>query len=510
MSAPAGKSVVARNTLYAALGYFVSFAVPILVTPYIIHRITQEGFGILTALGALGAWLTRIDLGIGAALPREVAERRARGDEEGLAALAARWLLFDALAGAAVIALAALAGRPLLALAVPHAEAGAAYPALVAFAAQAALVVLMRHQIASLHGLQRMDLTNGLTIVVTPLSVGVLVLFLERGWGILGVVLNGVVSAALQVLLLFALLRRAGYPFGRVLRGASLGRLMGFGWKLEAAQVIAQVTRSDRLLLSATGLPPALLGFYQIGAGVADRLASAIQTLSSAVFPAASDLAARGERERILTLLMRGTKYHALAAAGLLGFATLFGPEIVVLWLGRPIPEAVAVLRLMAAGSALYSIVSCAQAVAVGLGRPGLPLAGALAGLAGTAVLYITLGRRYDYGGLAGSVSAGLGLAQAVFMIGFHRMMEFRWREWMGNALLKPLAAFAPVLAVYGAWRLAAPHLGDVSGRAGALALLGPAFLLSAALAWALARAFKVIDPVDVDVLRSLARRAPA
>jgi O-antigen/teichoic acid export membrane protein len=366
---------------------------------------------------------------------------------------------------------------------------------------------------ASLEGMQRLDLVNRTALAIAPISAVVLVILLERGWGSFGVALNGAVFSLLQVLIFALLLRGTGHPLTlrpSARRPGELARLVRFGWKLEANQLLLQLFRSDRLLLSATGLGVALVGVYQIGANVAERLGSTVRTLSSVVLPAASDLAARGDRVRLTLLLMKSTKYHSLAVAGLLGFAALFAPELLLLWLGQPMPEAVTVLRLLVAGSAVYSIVSPLQGMAVALGRPGLVLRGTLAGLAGAAVLYTIMGRRYDYGGLAGSVAAGTILSQAVFMIGFHGLLEFRWREWVGNAFLKPLAVIAPLLLVCGVWRLAAPHLWSVAGRGQALALLAPAFLLSAGLAWGLSRIFGIVDDYDVDVLKSLGRPSSA
>jgi len=514
MSAPAGKAVLARNTASSFLGYFVAFAVPILLTPYIFHKVGRDGFGILAALGTLGLWLSRFDLGIWAALPREVADRRARDDRAGLESLATTWLTVDILFGAVLMGGVVAVGRAWLPWLLPAEKASEIHPVLIAIGLQAVLAPLLRHLIGSLEGMQRLDWVSKTNAVVSPLSAIGVVLFLERGWGLLGVAVNGVIFSVLQIVAFAVMLRRAGYPLTfepSAYRAADLKRLIGFGWKLEANQLLLQAFRSDRLLLAITGLPAALIGFYQIGAGAADRLVSLVQTLSSAVLPAASDLAARSDRDRIVLLLMRGTKYGALAATGLVGFAALFAPEVLVLWLGQPMAEASAVLRLLAAGLTLSAIVTCAKGVAVALGGPGRVLGGTLSGLAGAAILYIAVGRRYDYGGLAGSISAGMALAQAVFMIGFHGLLEFRWREWVGNAFLKPLAAIVPLLAVHGVWRWASPHLlPEVTGRLQALAVLAPAFALSVGLAWALARTFKVIDDYDVDVLKSLGRRSAA
>jgi O-antigen/teichoic acid export membrane protein len=199
-----------------------------------------------------------------------------------------------------------------------------------------------------------------------------------------------------------------------------------------------------------------------------------------------------------------------LAAFGLLGFAAVFGHELMMLWMGRPLPDSVTVLRIMTVGGIATAIGSCGQSVVVALGRPGWPASCGAIGLASTVFLYTTMGRRYDYVGLAASVSAGLALIQIVFMIGLRRFLEFRWREYVGNALLKPAVLAVPLALVYAGWRALAPHLPAVDSRLRAFLVLVPAFLASASLGWAMARFFRVIDDYDLGVLKSSSRRASA
>ena len=144
------------------------------------------------------------------------------------------------------------------------------------------------------------------------------------------------------------------------------------------------------------------------------------------------------------------------------------------------------------------------------LGRPWLQTTAAAVGLVFALLLYMTLGRRYDVEGLAWAATSGLALVQIIQMIGLRRALFFRWREYVGNAFLKPLSFAAPVAFVFGVRTLLAPYLPEIDGRLVAFAHLAPAFLLALGLGWVAARAFRVIDAEDLDVLKSLTRRVPA
>jgi O-antigen/teichoic acid export membrane protein len=240
------------------------------------------------------------------------------------------------------------------------------------------------------------------------------------------------------------------------------------------------------------------------------RLAGSVTVLSSGILSAASDLAARGDLDRVRVLFFRGTKYHALAGVGLLGFAALFGQELMMFWMGQSLPASVTVLRIMALGGIATAIGSCGQSVAAALGRAGWTAFCSGLGLAATVFLYMTVGRRYDYVGLAGCVSVGLALIQITFMIGLRGFLEFRWREYVGNALLKPAVLAVPLAGVYAGWWALARHLPPVNSRPRAFLVLSVAFLLCAGLGWVMARAFRVVDDYDLDVLKSPGRPVSA
>jgi len=511
---PADKATLTKNTAYSVIGYLVSYALPIFLVPYVIWRVPLADYGVWIAVSVVGMWLSRCDLGIWAAIPREVAECRAREDTQGLRTLAATWWIFDGVVSVSILIAAVAFGKLLLPYVVPKADEARAFPVLFLVSVQSALAPILRHQVQTLGGLQRLDLVHKMSIPVALLSAAATVLFLELGWGIEGLAASGAFFGVVQVPILSMLIAGVGHPKDLSPKHFSAGvlaRLIRFGWKLEAGQAILQAFRSDRLLLMMTGFPSERVARYQFGAAVPDRLSGFVSVLSSAILPAATDLATRGDQERVRFLLMRGTKYHALAAFGLLGFAALFAPELLVLWLGRPFPDVVGVLRILTLGFGAWAVTCCAQAIAAALGRPGLQLAGGAAGLGLTVVLYIAVGRRYDYGHLAWAVTSGLALAQIAFMIGFRKVMAFRWREFAGNALLKPAVLALPLLAAYAAWRgLVAPQVPPVETRAQAAAVVVPAFAAVLVLGWLAARACRVLDAVDVGALKSLGRRIPA
>jgi len=118
------------------------------------------------------------------------------------------------------------------------------------------------------------------------------------------------------------------------------------------------------------------------------------------------------------------------------------------------------------------------------------------------------VGRRYDYVGLAAFVPAALALIQIIFMSGLRRFLEFRWREYVGNALIKPAILAVPLAGVYAAWGAVAPYFPPLDHRLRAFLGLATTFAPAALGSWAMARAFGVINIVDLDVLKATGHRS--
>jgi len=373
MTGSADRSVLARNTVWSVIGYAVQFLAPLVLIPYIVSSVGRETYGgVWVTLYTLASWVSYFDLGLWGSLTRDVADRHARGDREGLRTLwATRWT-YDLVGIALVLAVTSGAGAEIVRRfsTVAHPSSALIF---VGLAAQAAIGPMLRHLSCTLNGLQRLDLLNLMAVGITVLWAGGQVAALALGWGLVGLMVNGLVFSLLQVAILLAMIARLGYPMSfspRAFSMAECRRLLGFGWKTQASLGITQAFRNDRVVMGSRHVAGDTIASYQFGAGIMNRLSGSIAVLSSGVLAAVSDLAARGDRDRVRVVFLRGTKYHALAGFGLLGFAALFARELLVFWIGQPQPEAVVVLRIMTAGALATAIGSCGQSVAVALGRP--------------------------------------------------------------------------------------------------------------------------------------------
>jgi O-antigen/teichoic acid export membrane protein len=400
------------NTAYNALHSLASLLVGMILTPVLLRHLGVEGFGFWSLLWAIAGSLAVVDLRIGSAVTRFVADAWARGDLERLARVARAGLTFYLVLGVLEVALAGLLlGLPAQPLAFPEAVSGSGRLALVAAVAAFAVSSAASVFAGVLQGLQRFDLTALVAIGAT----------LGRGAGLLGVVAAGGGVAALvlveglvalaQGLALYGQARRL-LPGLRLAPGGPAGPLFrelgAFGLRLQVAHLAFLASfHGDKLLLSLfLGLPA--VAFYEVGSKVAYVMRGLPLLLVSAVGPVASALEAGGARGEIWRFYLRGTSLLVAAGTPLLVFTTVGAGAILRLWIGEELPEARQAVRLLAVGYYVNLLSGMAHTVAVGMGRPDLEMRRSLL------VTGLNLGLSASLIPLLGFVGAPLGTALAL------------------------------------------------------------------------------------------------
>jgi O-antigen/teichoic acid export membrane protein len=154
--------------------------------------------------------------------------------------------------------------------------------------------------------------------------------------------------------------------------------------------------QTDRVVLAALA-SPAWAGYYAIAARLANLLMECSNLVYVSTIAAAGALQGAGRWGAVRSLFVSTMK--AMSGGGaVLGILLIGLPgAVVTLWMGRPVPEAAMLLRVLAAGT-LVAIVMTGPGTAIckGIGRPGIEtryvVVGLLLNVALTVVLSLTIG----------------------------------------------------------------------------------------------------------------------
>ena len=495
-------------------GRLLSMAAWLLVTPLVLKALGATRFGLWTLVSTVAGFSLALDLGLSAAVTRFLASHRATGDDEGMRGALSLGVLGSVTLGLVWLLVVMLAPGPLLDLVrVEPALRPEAIAMLWVMGAAFLLNLVALSLSSALAGFQRFDLVSRNLIASTLVQLSGMLLAVTRGGGLRELAAAAVAGAATSLALSWLSLRSVWKSVGPS-RFETLGRALrefgDFGAALQIITLGSLVLYQLPKFYFARLASLAAVGQYELGFRVAFSAWSLPSLLLPPLLPAASQLESTGERERLVRLYARASRYLlALALPLAAALVALAGPLYSV-WLG---PGHAAEARANAAIAALLGVnvlTSVGSLLARGMGRPWweagyLLLAVGLQLAIGPALVRA---RGFD-GGLAAMLVSGA-LGTLWFMVVFHRAIGEPLGAFLWRVVAAPL--FAAVLGGVAAWAASGAPWGDPATwpRAQALLALARGGIVFAAVAAGALFATRALTGAELLDLAARLRARPA
>lgn len=364
---------VFRNTASNLAGTAVSLAVGFFLMPFTVRRLGVAGYGIWVLVNSLVSYTGLLGLGLSPTLAKKSAEYLARRDSENLSHAASTLLailtLIGILAGGALFASSFYLPR-LFHMA--PAEAVTFASALRIAGLQAALGFPMSIWSGLLAGLQDFHVNNSISIVNSLLTAAGTVFLLSTGYGLIALIWLGMALGIASCLATVWWVKKR-IP-GLLLRPSlfdskELSSLVRFGGVMFLYEFAGKVlSESDRIIVGLF-LPVASVTVYTVGARLHSYSKFFFGNFLSAVFPASSELSARGETELLRQLYQKGTRYTLAAYGGIAAGLLIFGRDFIALWMGKGFDTSVLVLYILVLGSLYQAQNVTSHMILAGMGK---------------------------------------------------------------------------------------------------------------------------------------------
>ncbi len=333
------KRRLVSNTLANGIAQFTAMATSLVFMPMLIRAFGPQDFGLFLLASAVGAYASLVDFGVGTSLVKNVADRVASGDRDGIGSYVSTALVFYIFAGllvALVVAiLAVFAGSifrvtPEGARLLRNLLLVVAVSSLWAWPGSTANYVLA--------GLQRYTLSASTGVGVAVANIGVILVVLRTGQGpvmlLVGQNLIGLAGLAVNASHVRREIR--GVKIGpRQADSAVFRDIISFSWVIFVLQICTVILyqQTDRVVLGVF-LGATAITLYEAAGKMQGLVTQLTQFAASAVMPFASQLSTEGRTSSVRTLFFRGTKYvMALILPPVLGLMILARP-IITHWLG--------------------------------------------------------------------------------------------------------------------------------------------------------------------------------
>jgi len=409
------------NTFFNLVGRSWSFLVTLLLTPYILSRLDVGDFGIWILLGVFTSSFNLLDLGLGSSFVKYISAYHAHEDYDHINQVVFSGLAFYGVFGVLLTLLGLALEQPLFRI---FSIAGAS-------ASDVYLLVLISCAITNIgamflsvfKGIQRMDKSNAIEIQLSIVSVIGTVLFLEVGFGILGLAMNSLISGVIAVFVTWYRLRRMmpKIRLGWHFNGKLLREMFTYGTKIQVSNFGSLVCfQIDKLIISRV-LGVASVSFYEVGSRLTSFMRAVPLVMMSALIPATSELGARNDREGIVRTYYLASKYVAMVAVAMVAYVVLEARSLVNLWIGSGFEQSVMLIQILAIGYGANVLCGPASQTGAGVGRPEFNMRSILLLVIVNPVLSLWFVRDFGAAGAAAGTSLALILAAVYLLVTFHR-----------------------------------------------------------------------------------------
>jgi O-antigen/teichoic acid export membrane protein len=364
---------IGKNAAFGLGEYLFIQVLQIAATPFLVHRLGLEQYGIWVLINSVVAMTDAMNFGLGNAALRFVSVYRGRGETASviqvIRASVSTSILIAVLAGSVTY----LGARFLVgsAFKVPEQLTTVATEACQLTSLLVAVRIVDLTLSAALRGYERYDLAALASMGIRGGTVLSAVILVQQNFGLGAMVVAGIMVSLTGVIAQGVLVHRliGASPWIPVWKGVQLRDMAGFGvyaWFQSIGGLIFGQT--DRIVVG-TMLGVAALGTYGVCLQLAQQIHVLLSAMFSVLFPLTSRLRETGTPGSLFRGLGSLIALNAVIAAAL-AFPLIFFPQkILMLWMGHTFgAEAGSLLRLLAIAFLVLAVNVALHYVLLGAG----------------------------------------------------------------------------------------------------------------------------------------------
>jgi O-antigen/teichoic acid export membrane protein len=411
---------IIRNTVFNSASRIWDILIGIVLTPFIIHHLGLERYGLWIMIGAVTGYFGLFDFGVGGSSVKYIAEFHSEGRLDRINNLLNTGLLFHSSLAACVIILAIALAKPFLVIfKIPPYFAKEAVTVLITASVGFGLNSVFGNFAAVQGGLQRMDISGILAICASIVGAVTTVTVLLLGYGLAGLVcvqvlifsLFGIINTIVAFRLLPGL--RVHWSLANL---PMFRKMFGFGAKVQVSALATLFHfQLDKFLL-ASFLNLAYVSFYSIASNLVAKTRLLPLMVVSALFPVASELHAKDDRKGLRELYTRAFKYTILIALPTSLLLMLMARPFIALWIGPGYELSGTTLQLLVVAYCANTLTAPGFLILNGMGRTDVGMKSSILAAALNLVLSVTFVIKFGYFGLVMGTVISMTTAAVYFL----------------------------------------------------------------------------------------------
>jgi len=366
-----------QSVLWNFFGNGWLLALAFFATPFIVHRLGVDFYGILTLVGITVGYFAFLELGLGNAMVKYISQYVAQKEEGKIRKTFWSCMLvyfFMGLFGAIIIILSA----PILVEKLFNIPQDSKEIALFCLRFGAIGFLLSMLSVATsgvLRAIGRFDFLNRIGIILGTFQTGLIVLLLVIGFSLKEVILANLFVQTVGIFI-YSFFARKLLPYlkGPCWDTATFINLLRFGGFVTISSITGPILINIEKIFLTALRSVAMLTYYSVPYSLTTRLSIIPSSLSSVLFPAFSHFQGIGNERAIKELHYRGTLYILFLLGFPVIFFVIFGKSFLALWMGADFAiQSAEILRILAVACLVNALPSPSYVALQGLGKPYYP-----------------------------------------------------------------------------------------------------------------------------------------
>ena len=332
-----------KNSFYGALGFLFPTAVSLATTPYILHKLTPEVYGIYVLAISLMGLMSFLDLGFGQGIIKFVSQYEASRNYERINRIISTSFVIYFIMGL-VGALIIFFFSDIFAIKIFKLSGARKSIGINAFRIVSVgfLLSFISGLFSSIpKALQRYDVAVKVQNAIWFASVMTSILLLYLGRGLVEILIGYSICQFIGVVVYAyiskAILSSLKFDFG--FDKSVFKEIFGFSIFVSLNVISGNiVTRLDKMIVSYF-LGTSAVSFYTIPFNLASMVSSLVGNSNQFIFPAISNLNSKRNESQIKYYFMRALDYTALISTFLMTIFIIFSDRFIYAWLGKDFAE---------------------------------------------------------------------------------------------------------------------------------------------------------------------------
>jgi O-antigen/teichoic acid export membrane protein len=448
------KSLILRAVTTSWIAVTANAAVGFLLTPYVLHHLGDEAYGLwiltVTCVGYYGL----LDIGVRSSILRYVSRHQALGNRDKVNEVVATAFYYYLAACLVIIAATFLSVGPVSHFFAIRADLLPAFEGLYILAGTVQGVTLPLVVFAgSLEAAGRFDQMYMTTVLGLAVRVVAIIAVIHAGGGLFSV------GAATLLSQLFVYCVQVPLSF-RANRGISLhprwARKTVFRDMLRYGSISVSVGIGERMrgyiypLLIAKFLSPIAVTLFALPVKLMQFPTDGIGTMTEIINPLSSRLEAQNDFSKLRQLILNSSQTAFLLLIPLAAFLITFGRDLLSFWVGSQYRSAYGLLVLLTLGLGAAATQCCIQSMLFGIERHKALIWYRL----GEGLSVLILGSiALKFGGLEAfaAVIASTLLVTSLILVPRHlcAILSLSLRHYLTEGILKPAVLALPVIGAF-------------------------------------------------------------